>query len=241
MVKGSDDHREYMNEGEVENRARNARLQIKPKCTSLPDGFTPFHLNGGWREAPYLLYLEERGVTGDTVALYRMGYIDVGPLAGRVVIPSFDMFGAVNFWSARSIDPNEAITSRYRLPHASKDVISNEHMVDWTEPVYIVEGIFDEIAIGPQAISLYGKFMHPTLTTRLVERRPLVRICLDSDARNDARELMKKLVSYDVPCSIVEIQGKDPGSVGSDEITRAATKAITVTGSIGLIRTERFA
>lgn len=234
MVRGSAEWREYTDGNAGGHRARRVRLEDRPPCTSLPDGFTPFRLNGSWREAPYLTYLHDRGLSDHTVGLYRMGYVDDGPLAGRVVVPSFDALGMVNFWSARSIDPSE--TLRYRLPLASKDVVSNEHMVDWEQPVYLVEGIFDEVAIGPQAISLYGKFMQSVLATRLVERRPpVVHVCLDSDARMEVRVLMRRLLGYDLPCSIVDLPGKDPGSIGGDAVVASVLNSVCVTGPAGLL------
>lgn len=237
MVQGSQVHKEYLESRPSGKRsvfARPVDVQ-KPKCSSLPVGFVPIRLSGDVQEAPYLTYLRRRGITDHTVGLYRMGYVDTGTYAGRVVIPSFDAVGMVNFWSARSIYPNEK-TFSYRLPDASKDVVSNEHMVNWTEPVYLVEGIFDEVAIGPQAISLYGKFMQPTLAKRLVERKPpIVYVCLDTDARLESLELMQRLVGYDIPCALAELPGKDPGAVGLEAVRQAAEQAREVTGSAGLV------
>jgi hypothetical protein len=235
MVRGSSEHREYLDETSKGYKSRCVQIEVRPPCTSLPVGFVPFRLNGSPTEAPYLTYLHGRGLTDHTVGLYRMGYVDTGPLAGRVVVPSFDAYGAINFWSARSIDPSESL--RYRLPLASKDIVSNEHMVDWTQPVYLVEGIFDEIAIGPQAISLYGKFLLPELASRLVQRRPpMVRICLDSDARMDARVLMRRLLGYDLTCSIVDLPGKDPGSVSRPELIAAAQESQEIRGTASAMR-----
>lgn len=234
MVRGSPEQREYMDEKSAGRKAR--CLVTRPPCTSLPEGYRPIRLNGWEREAPYVSYLRSRGVSDHTIRLYRMGYVDTGALAGRVVVPSFDAFGSINFWSARSIDPEEH-RFRYRLPMASKDIVSNEHMVDWGQPVYLVEGIFDEVAIGPQAISLYGKFLPARLATKLVEKRPpMIHVCLDSDARMDARAMAKRLMGYDLRCSIVDLDGKDPGSVPSEEIQRAVMQAQSVTSEIGLLR-----
>jgi len=233
MVNGSAEQREYLAEREESPKQKHVEV-LRPPCESLPDGFTPFCRSKADRATPYTTYLSTRGVTERTVALYRMGYVDTGQLAGRVIIPSFDLHGSINFWSARSIYPNE--TLRYRLPKASKDIISNEHMVDWTKPVYLVEGIFDEIAIGSQAIALYGKFIPPKLMLRLVERRPpAVYICLDDDARDEAYGLAKKLIGYDVKCCIVDLNGKDPGQVGSAGVAEAVQRAAILTGSAGLL------
>lgn len=236
MVPGSREQREYLDERPPGIR-RCAIVEELPTCSALPEGYRPFTLSGPLDEAPYLTYLRNRGVTDHTVALYRMGYVSEGYLRRRVVVPSFDAQGMVNFWSARSIDITDPKDSfRYRLPVASKDVISNEHMVDWTQPVYLVEGIFDEVALGPQAIALYGKFMPRRLALRLVERRPpSVMVCLDSDARKEADLLVRQLVGYDIPCSLVNLSGKDPGEVGLDGVEASALVSPQITGSAGLV------
>lgn len=238
MVPGSRELTEYLESRPSKSGTKCVAVEVeKPKCTTLPIGFTPFGLSGSPVEAPYRRYLLDRGLTERTIGLYRMGYVDAGDLQGRVVVPSFDGLGMVNFWSARTIWRDTRPT--YKLPPSSKDVISNEHMVDWTEPVYLVEGIFDEVAVGPQAISLYGKFLQPLLAQRLVERRPpVVYVCLDSDARAEAMSLMRKLVGYDLSCSLVDLPGKDPGSLGFEAVRRAAEAARPVTGSAGLIAAE---
>lgn len=231
MVPGSKEQREYL-EGRQQAPQKQEAIE-RVRCSSLPLGFTPFHLSGDIAEAPYLTYLRRRGVTDRTIGLYRMGYVQSGDLGGRVVVPSFDAVGSVNFWSARTVWD---IRPTYKLPEASKDVISNEHMVDWTEPVYLVEGIFDEMAIGSQAVSLYGKFMQPLLAQRLVERRPpVVYVCLDLDARREAMGLMTRLVGYDLSCALVDLPGKDPGELGLDAVRLAAERARPVTGSAGLV------
>jgi len=102
--------------------------------------------------------------------------------------------------------------------------------------VYLVEGIFDEIAIGSQAIALYSKFMQSNLAVRLVERRPpLVHVCLDSDALDEAWELMGRLVGYDLPCSLIDLDDKDPAVAGREAVEFAARSAGQVKGSLGML------
>lgn len=234
MVPNSNEQREYLQSRPLGTPVRTK--DEKPRCSALPGDFVPFGRSPPDMAAPYLTYLTNRGVTGRTVELYRMGYVDSGPLRGRVVIPSFDRHGMVNFWSARAIHPVDKVHT-YRLPLATKDVISNEHLVDWTAPVYLVEGIFDEIAIGPQAIALYGKFMPPALASRLVEKRPpMIYVVLDDDALDDAWALMEELVAYDLPCSLVELDGKDPSIVGAGGVEAASSVSVLVNDPIAMLR-----
>lgn len=235
MRPGSSELREYNDGRSTKPVLGSSKEEEIPLCTTLPPGFKPLCLNDSLDARPYLTYLTGRGVSERSVALYRMGYVTSGLLSGRVIVPSFDAVGSVNFWSARTIWGD---TPTYRLPYASKDVVSNEHMVDWTEPVYLVEGVFDEVAIGPQAISLYGKFMQPTLAQRLVTRRPpIVYVCLDNDARSEARTLVQQLVGYDIPCALVDLPGKDPGELGYESVRLVAEASPVLTGSAGLLST----
>lgn len=235
MVRNSAEQREYLDS--IGLSAKSHVSEHKPLCTTLPAGFIPFGLGDKRDEAPYLSYLKGRGLSERTVVLYRMGYTVAGPLTGRVIVPSFDAFGMVNFWSARTIHPD--VRPGYVLPEASKDIISNEHTVDWEQPVYLVEGIFDEIAIGSQAIALYGKFLQSALALRFVERRPpMIYVCLDSDARRAALELVERLIGYDVQCSLLDLAGKDPGEIGMAGVDAAVLASRPVTGSAGLVATK---
>lgn len=233
MVRNSAEQREYLGDRPV-GRVQKEDL---PVCRSLPEGFRPLDGSVHADQAPYLAYLRSRGVSSEDRGLYRIGYVDRGPYAGRVVVPSFDRHGRINFWSARSIHKWEE-RFRYMLPReVTKDVISNEHLVDWTKPVYLVEGAFDELALGPQAIALYGKFMLQRLAVRLVEMKPpMVHVCLDDDAYDEAYQLLGRLLSYDLPCSLVELPGKDPSVAGQQAVHQAADAAHSVSGSTDLVR-----
>lgn len=233
MVRGSAEYREYVGE-RADSPLRQPVQEKRPPCTSLPAGFIPLDRRAPRSSAPYRHYLSGRGLSEETVGLYRIGYVDTGELAGRVVIPSFDMNGSVNFWSSRTIHPD--VRPAYILPDASKDVVSNEHMVDWSKPVYLVEGAFDEIAVGPQAIALYGKYLPPTLVLRLIERRPpITYVCLDNDAEREAWGIVRRLVGYDIRCAVVDLPGKDPASVTPGQLAQASLLARPISGSAGLV------
>ena len=105
--------------------------------------------------------------------------------------------------------------------------------------MYLVEGIFDEIAIGPQAIAVYGKFALPTLLLRLVEKRPpRVNICLDADALDEAWELAMELMGYDLRCAVVMLGSKDPAVAGLELVQRAEMAATIVTDPVSMLRAK---
>lgn len=231
MVRNSTEMREYLGD----YIPGSTKAPPAPPVTTLPQGFMPLVGRDHAAEAPYKAYLRSRGIPEALWRLYRMGYIDQGPMRRRVVVPSFDRQGHPNFWSCRAIDRVDH-QFRYVLPQGSKDVISNEYLVDWTKPIFLVEGIFDEVAIGPQAIALYGKSLLPKLAVRLVEEKPpMVHVCLDSDAYDEAYWLLSRLVRYDLPCSLVDLAEKDPSDAGRQAVLDAASEATLVSGSVGLV------
>ena len=231
MRNGSPEKREYL---ESRGDTKKVVTEERSRCYTLPKGYMPLDRSASSSSAPYRNYLLRRGLTEEQLGLYRIGYADSGDYAGRVIVPSFDANGCVNFFSARTI--HEGIRPTYMLAEATKDIISNEHMVDWTQPVYLVEGIFDEIAVGPQAIALYGKFVFTELIMRLMEKRPPVTyVCLDSDARMAALAILRRLVGYDIKSALVDLPGKDPGVMGGKAVMEVSNDCKPVTGSMGLL------
>jgi hypothetical protein len=65
-------------------------------------------------------------------------------------------------------------------------------LIDWDEPIYLVEGAFDSIFV-PNSIPLLGKVMSEFLYSKLYESAKELIIVLDGDAWKDAEKLFHKL------------------------------------------------
>jgi DNA primase len=82
---------------------------------------------------------------------------------------------------------------KYKNPEIDKEsLIWNEHLINWEEPIYIVEGAFDSIFLN-NSIPMLGKYMTQNLFDRLYNLSKKVIIVLDPDAWNDAEKLYHKL------------------------------------------------
>ena len=57
-------------------------------------------------------------------------------------MPSFNEDGYCNYFIARTYTDDWL---DYKNPEASKDIIFNDLLMDWNEPITIVEGVFDAI------------------------------------------------------------------------------------------------
>lgn len=160
-----------------------------------------------------MLYLKKRGVTEQDIIKYQMGYCEEGPYAERIIMPSFDSSGKINFFVGRSFDPE--VRLKYKYPQASRDIIPFEMYINWNVPVVLCEGGFDMLAIKRNAIPLLGKSITPKLMKKLVESKiQKVYVALDKDAISMALKHCESLMSLGKKVFLVEMDDKDPSSMG---------------------------
>jgi DNA primase len=73
-------------------------------------------------------------------------------------------------------------------------------MIDWDSDIILVEGVFDAIKAGLNAIPLLGSQLneHSKLFQKIVKHSPKVYLALDHDAEKKSTNLIKKLLTYGV-------------------------------------------
>lgn len=170
-------------------------------------------------------YLKNRGITRDDVLRYNIGYCETGEYKNRIVIPSYDKNGELNFFSARSYHDN--VYFKYMLPPWSKNIIGFELFVNWDEPITIVEGQLDAIAIRKNAIPLFGTTMSTALKQAIIENGVCeVNIILDNDALKNAIKIyddIEKLKSQKIDIYLIRLEDKDPSVLGFKKMNEIIT------------------
>ena len=161
-----------------------------------------------------LRFLRKRGITIDDITKYNIGFCKEGKYGYRVIIPSYDEYGKLNYFIAR--DYKEPSLQKYKNPPVSaKDVIGFELYINWNAPIILVEGIFDALTIKRNVIPLFGKVIHGKLMEKLVKSSVnRIYIALDLDARKDALKQAEMLMSYGKEVYLVEMEGKDANEIG---------------------------
>jgi len=159
-----------------------------PKEYKKFDEIHPLHVPR--KEA--LNYLRKRGITDEIIEKYQIGLCLEGEYAGRIIVPSFNKKGELNFFVSRSWNPRSKL--KYKNPEASKDfLIFNESLIDWKKDIYLVEGVFDSFFLD-NSICLLGKFLTDNLWEKLYSKaKKNIIVCLDGDAYTDAKNLYDKL------------------------------------------------
>ena len=160
-----------------------------------------------------LKFLTKRNVTKDDIIKYNIGFCKEGSYGGRIIIPSYDANGILNYFVARAYKESDR---KYKNPPvASKEVIGLELYINWDAPIILCEGMFDAITIKRNVIPLLGKVLHNTLMEKLVKSSvDRIYIALDNDAKKDALKHAEKLMSYGKEVYMVELEGKDANEIG---------------------------
>jgi DNA primase len=195
----------------------NQEIEEKIEPIGLPQEFqTLCNKDVGLTSLAARRYLKDRGITREDILFWKIGYAVSGQYAGRIVIPSFNNDGKVDFFVARTYENN---WRRYLNPPAPRDIIFNELYVDWTSDITIVEGVFDAIK-ARNAIPILGSTLREgsRLFMELIRNDPAIYIALDPDAEKKAEKLINSLLAYGAEIYKIDIPaGKDVGDMSHNE------------------------
>lgn len=159
-------------------------------------------------------YLKERNITKNDILKYNIGFCLKGNYANRIIIPSYNSKGKLNWFEARSYQ--EGVFPKYKKPGISlSTVIGFELFINWDAPIILVEGVFDGLTIKRNVIPLFGKIINNALMEKLVKSSvDRIYICLDPDAIKSSIQHAERLMNLGKKVYLVEIDGKDISEIG---------------------------
>ena len=197
-----------------------AKLQLPKEFKQLY--FCPKSINPAYNQA--LHYLNKRGITKADIVKYNIGYCEDGLYGGRVIIPSYDDNGDLNYFVARSFYEDEKM--KYKNPPISRDVIVFENMINWNEPITLVEGVFDSFSVKRNVIPLLGKFLLSKLKNKIMEKGVKdVTIMLDSDAVEDSTKHTQWFQKNGIRVRNIIPTDKDAGEMGFEKVNEMLKSA----------------
>ena len=165
-------------------------------------------------------YLKERGVTYSMAKHFRLGVSCSGAFRRRVVFPSFDADGELNYVTARAID-SDTTFKYFNTQRQRSSLVFNEVDVAWNRELVLVEGPFDLTACaGMNAVSMLGSWLDENylLFNRIVLERTPVCLAFDPDASAKQAKVATRLLRYEIPVRTVDWSGheltSDPSKVG---------------------------
>jgi len=193
------------------------REKVKENIVRLPKEFKPLLSNGNSIIAKHSrVYLNNRNVSNGDILRYGIGYCEEGMYSNRVIVPSYNSDGELNYFVGRDIYEGGF---KYKNPPVSKDVIGFDLFINWNEPIILCEGVFDAIAIKRNAIPLFGKTIPKSLKKKIYEKKVKeIYILLDKDAISDAIKITDDLMKNGINVYFVSLSEEDPSDMGFKKV-----------------------
>jgi DNA primase len=205
-IYGEDDGASYSPTEEVAKLAlpeEFRQLYIKPKS-----------INPVYNKA--ISYLKKRGIGMGEIVKYNIGYCESGLYSGRIIIPSYDGDGVLNYFIARSF--YDDVGMKYKNPPVNRNVIIFENQINWNEPIVLVEGAFDSFSVRRNAIPILGKFIPKKLMEKIMlSGVKEIAIILDSDAVSESVKYSHYFQKNGIQVRNIIPKGKDIGEMGLSE------------------------
>lgn len=168
------------------------------KELSLPSTFRPL-IKDKWYPPTVIEYLSKRNIKWDIIEKYHIGFSqyekDNWRMSNRIIIPSYDKYGELNYWTGRDYT-NKPNKQKYYNPKVDrKSIIFNEELIQWDADITLVEGPFDHIVV-PNSIPLLGKALNENfdLYWEIIKHaKGNINIFLDGDAFETVQKLYSTL------------------------------------------------
>ena len=195
----------------------NTRTQETKVSLSLPPEFKPlWNGNDGIVKRHALSYLYKREITDSDILKYNIGYCDEGIYSNRIIIPSYDSDGQLNFFVGRDFFNSKM---KYRNCTTTKDIIGFDLFINWDEPIILCEGVFDAMAFKRNAIPLFGKTVMNKLQKKIIESNvKKIYLALDNDALEDAIKISDNFINNGIDVRMIKFKEKDPSEIGFKDL-----------------------
>ena len=169
----------------------------------LPEGFI-FALSDTLSPTGMMVesYLREIGLSRQTILQSKIGFCSSGIYEGRVIFPSFDFEGKLNYFITRRVD-NGGYKKYLDCTASKSSIIFNELFVDFSKPVVIVESVkthFKHFSV-PNVIPIMGTKLDESykLFQEIVLRDcPRVYVAFDDEAHQQSVNLVHSFVRHGV-------------------------------------------
>jgi DNA primase len=173
-------------------------------------------------------YVYSRGLTDRDAWYFKLGVSDEPRWKRRIIMPSFDAQGNLNFFVARAIDKDKK--PKYDSPDVDKNpIVFNDLNIDWSKRLVLVEGSFDLVKCPENSTAILGSDLderHEIFNKILLHNTPIA-LSLDGDMWDKKTpKIAKKLQEYNIDVIVVDVRPwGDPGSMSKIEFEEALKEA----------------
>jgi hypothetical protein len=171
-------------------------------------------------------FLKQRGINETDIKKHKIGFCDNGVYQNRIIIPSYDENGILNYFVGRSFMGSGM---KYKNPNVSRDIIPFDWFIAWSYPIVLCEGVFDAISIRTNAIPMLSKKPPKSLLRKIFQKQvKMIYIALDDDAKKDAYNLSEFFKDFGIDAKVVNLpKDKDPNDLGFQQMNDLIGKTIS--------------
>lgn len=171
-------------------------------------------------------YLLSRKVSARLWVEAKLGACLRGKYAGRVIVPVLSGDTWVG-WVGRAY--SRRVEKPYIYPPGAwrgRTLYNHRAVLTPGEALYVVEGVFDALALWPNATAVLGKPSHEQVEALALAKRPVV-VVLDGDAWLEGWSLSMRLRLMGVRAGAVRLPPKtDPDEVPAADLWEAGRSAL---------------
>lgn len=207
-----------------------------PALLEEPEGFELLLEDGRWSQAyvlqPAIRYLRQRlpGRAKRLAADLGIGACVTGKQQGRLVVPIKDVQQRWLGWVGRDVTGQAKL--KYVYPPGMTRVLFNaKALQEDHEFIYVVEGVFDALAVWPNVVACLGKPSKAQVQELETAQVPLV-VALDGDAHDEAWALATRLRFQGLRAGAVQLPpAKDPATVPREWLLTEARRSLEDKGT----------
>jgi hypothetical protein len=209
----------------VKEEKQKVELPKDFKILTLANDADP-DVKAAWR------YVYSRGLSDKDVWYFKLGVSEEHRWKRRIIMPSFDVEGNLNYFVARAIDRDKK--PKYDTPDVDKNpIIFNDLNLSWDKRLILVEGSFDLVKCPENSTAILGSDLderHEIFNKILLYNTPIA-LALDGDMWDKKTpKIVKKLQEYNVDVVVVDVRPwGDPGNMSKSEFEEALSSAKTMT------------
>lgn len=187
----------------------------------LPEDFMTIYEGlkyGGFYKRCMEYLVGERGLTPRQVIRWGFGVSRQDNWMGRIIMPSFDSQGKLNYLTGRDIS-GKKLYKYWNSKRSKNNLIVNEISLDFKREINLVEGPFDLVHAPENTTCLLGSSIHPKksrLFSEIVKNNTPIVIALDENMIDTKiPKIVKSFKNYDIDVSVIDYRFLDDEDIGA--------------------------
>lgn len=220
--------------GRLKDFDEDAEIIEQPKSAmQLPDEFLSLSEEPGksaFSTSAARAYLAWRNVSPGVIKQAHVGACVEGRYRGRIVVPVLSARGILLGWVSRAW--SKKVQKKYLYPTGSwrASALFNEAalLVETDVPLFVVEGVFDALALWPNAVAVLGKPSVIQENMLALSNRPIVSV-LDGDAWREGEAFSLRLRLTGATVGAIRLPPKiDPDEVHVEDLMSAGLESLSM-------------